>query len=79
MSPSLRRQLYEARELLELRFLVAALDAVSLALRLEYPTVDTLPKRTDPPTLRSARRLLLRAYRRAVRRVIALPDEQLPF
>lgn len=88
MSPSVRRQLYAARELLELRLLVAALDAVSTALRLEHPTVDTLAEPTDPPTLRAARHLLarartlrgaLRAYRAAVRRVIAEPDDDLPF
>lgn len=88
MSPSVRRQLYAARELLELRLLVAALDAVSIALRLEHPTIDTLAEPTDPPTLRAARHLLarvrtlrgaLRAYRAAVRRVIAEPDDDLPF
>lgn len=88
MSPSVRRQLYAARELLELRLLVAALDAVSTALRLEHPTVDTLAEPTDPPTLQAARHLLarvrtlrraLRAYRAAVRRVIAEPDDDLPF
>ena len=88
MSPSVRRQLYAARELLELRLLVAALDAVSTALRLEHPTVDTLAEPTDPPTLRAARRLLVRvhalratvrSYRTAVRRVIAEPDDDCPF
>jgi hypothetical protein len=88
MSPSVRRQLYSARELLELRLLVAALDAVSIALRLEHPTVDTLAEPTNPPTLRAARNLLfqvgalrrsLHAYRRAVHRVIAEPDDDLPF
>ena len=88
MSPSVRRQLYSARELLELRLLVAALDAVSTALRLEHPTLDTLAEPTEPPTLRAARRLLarvrtlrgaLRSYRAAVRRVIAEPDDDLPF
>jgi hypothetical protein len=84
MSPSVRRQLYAARELLELRLLVAALDAVSTALRLEHPSVDSLAEPTEPPTLRAARRLLasvhalratVRAYRAAVRRVIAQPDD----
>ena len=88
MNPSVRCQLYAARELLELRLLVAALDAVSIALRLEHPTVETLAEPTDPPTLRAARHLLvrvaalrgaLRAYRRTVRRVIAEPDDALPF
>lgn len=88
MSPSVRRQLYAARELLELRLLVAALDAVSTALRLEHPTVDTLAEPTDPPTLRAARHLLvrigalrgaLRAYRAAVRHAIAEPEDDFPF
>jgi hypothetical protein len=88
MSPSVRQKLYAARELLELRLLVAALDAVSTALRLEHPTIDTLAEPTDPPTLRAARHLLarvrtlrgaLRAYRAAVGRVIAEPDDELPF
>jgi hypothetical protein len=88
MSPAVRRQLYAARELLEIRLLVAALDAVSMALRLEHPTVNTLAEPTDPPTLRAARKLLvrvghlrgaLRAYRAAVRRVIAEPENDFPF
>jgi hypothetical protein len=88
MSPAVRQKLYAARELLELRLLTAALDAASLALRLEHPSVDTLAEPTDPPTLRAARHLLarvgalrgaLRAYRAAVRRVIAEPDDELPF
>ena len=34
MSPSLRRELYAARELIELRLLAVALDALVTALRL---------------------------------------------
>ena len=88
MSPSVRQKLYAARELLELRLLLAALDAFSIALRLEHPSVDTCPEPTDPPTLRAARHLLarvralrgaLRAYRAAVRHAIAQPDDALPF
>ena len=88
MSPAVRQKLYAARELLELRLLTAALDAVSTALRLEHPTVDTLAEPTDPPTLRAARRLLvqvralrssLRAYRSALRLMLADPDDDLPF
>ncbi|XYH97191.1 hypothetical protein ACMHYB_57095 [Sorangium sp. So ce1128] len=89
MSPSVRRRLYAARELLELRLLVAALDAVSTALRLEHPTVDTLAEPTDPPTLCAARHLLarirslrgaVRSYRSAVHRALAEPDDDgIPF
>lgn len=60
MSPSVRRSLYAARELLEIRLLVAALDVASTALRLEHPSVDTLADPTDPPTLCAARLLLAR-------------------
>lgn len=84
MSPSLRKKLYAARELLELRLLVAVLDAASTALRLEHPSVDTLAEPTDPPTLRAARLLLeriralraaIRAYRGAVHRALAPPHD----
>ena len=89
MSPSVRRSLYAARELLELRLLVAALDAVSTALRLEHPSVDMLAEPTDPPTLGAARQLLarirslrssVRSYRSAVLRVLEQPDDDgIPF
>jgi hypothetical protein len=88
MSPSVRQKLYAARELLELRLLVAALDAVSTALQLEHPSLDTLAEPTDPPTLRAARHLLVhvralrgpvRAYRAALRRVLDEPDDDCPF
>lgn len=89
MSPSVRRRLYAARELVELRLLVATLDAVATALRLEHPSVDTLAEPTDPPTLGAARHLLarirslraaVRTYRSAVHRVLAEPDDDgIPF
>ncbi|AUX23356.1 uncharacterized protein SOCEGT47_084080 [Sorangium cellulosum] len=89
MSPSVRRRLYAARELLELRLLSAALDAVSTALRLEHPTLDTLAEPTEPPTLCAARHLLvqirslrgaIRSYRSAVHRVLEQPDDDgIPF
>ena len=89
MSPSVRRKLYAARELVELRLLIAALDAAATALRLEHPTVDTLAEPTDPSTLRAARHLLariralrgaVRSYRSAVHRVLTAPDEDdVPF
>lgn len=88
MNPSIRRRLYAARELLELRLLAAALDAASTALRLEHPTLDVLAEPTEPPTLRAARRLLahirslrgaIRSYRSAVDRVIEQPDDDIPF
>ena len=82
MSPALRRDLYAARELLELRLLTAALAAVVTALRLEYPTLDVLAGPDDPHTLVAARhvvfavrglRAALRAYRTAIRRPVAGP------
>lgn len=88
MSPAVRQKLYAARELLELRLLSAALDAVSTALRLEHPTLDRLAEPNEPPTLRAARRLLvrvralrssLRAYRSALHRSLAEHDDALPF
>lgn len=89
MNPSVRRTLYAARELLELRLLGAALDAVSTALRLEHPSVDTLADPADPPSLGAARLLLarirslrsaVRAYRSAVLRPREQPDEDdIPF
>jgi hypothetical protein len=89
MSPSVRRKLYAARELLELRLLLSALDAASTALRLEHPRVDTLAEPDEPPTLCSARLLLARirslrgaarAYRSAVLRALEAPQlEDLPF
>jgi hypothetical protein len=89
LSPSVRRKLYAARELVELRLLVAALDATATALRLEHPTVDTLAEPTEPTTLCAARHLLarirslraaVRSYRAAVHRVLTEPDEDdLPF
>lgn len=89
MSPSVRRKLYAARELVELRLLVATLDAAATALRLEHPTIDTLIEPTDPTTLRAARHLLarirslrgaVRTYRSTVHRVLTEPDDDdIPF
>lgn len=88
MSPSVRRKLYAARELVELRLLVAALDATATALRLEHPAVDTLAEPAEPSTLCAARQLLarirslrgaVRTYRSAVHRVLTEPDDDLPF
>ena len=89
MSPALRRELYAARELLELRLLTAALTAVVTALRLEHPTLDVLADPDDPHTLVAARHVLvavrslraaLRSYRMAIRRPIAGPlYDDLPF
>jgi hypothetical protein len=89
MTPRLRRQLCAAPELLELRLLAAALDVFVTALLFHHPTLDELARPTDPPTLRAARRLALRAralrgsmrsYRDALRRLLrAPPDDDLPF
>jgi hypothetical protein len=89
MRPLNLKELSTARELVELRLLTAALNALLTVLRFEHPTLQALAEPTDPPTLRAARRLarhalLLRAacrhyraacrhYRAAVRRVLADP------
>jgi hypothetical protein len=91
--PRLHRELFAARELLELRLLVVALDALLLALRLEHPSLHDLDEPTSAPTLRAARLLVARArplraalhaYRAAVRRSLASPllcslDADIPF
>jgi len=89
MSPTLRRQLYAARELIELRLLAVALESLVTALRLEHPTLDRPAEPTDPPTLRAARLLVLqarplraalRAYRASVRQSLSSPPaDDLPF
>ena len=89
MNPKLRRELLAARELVEVRLLAAALDAVITALRLEHPTLDALGDPSEADSLLAARRLVvevralraaLRAYRAAVRRVIAPPlHDDMPF
>jgi hypothetical protein len=89
MSPSVRRALCAAPELLELRILGAALDTLLLALRFQHPTLDETPGHDEPPTLRAARRLVLRAralrtelrsYRAALRNLLhSPPDDDLPF
>jgi hypothetical protein len=82
MTPRLRRQLRAAPELLELRLLAAALEVLLIALLFHHPTLDEWAKPTDPPTLRAARRLALRAralrasmrsYRAALRRLLRAP------
>ena len=89
MSPRLRRELCLAPELLELRLLAAALDALLTALRFQHPTLDRSDGPDPPPTLRAARRLALRAralraelraYRAALRALLQHPpDDDLPF
>ena len=84
-----RRELCAARELLELRLLAAALEALLTALRFEHPTLASLARPKDPPTLRAARRLVsqlrllrsgLRSYQHTLRRVLAdPPDDDIPF
>jgi hypothetical protein len=89
MSPQRLRELYAARELIEIRLLSVSLDALLTVLRFEHRTVDAPGEPTDPPTLRAARRLVsqlrllragLRAYRVAVRRALAdPPQDDFPF
>ncbi len=90
MASAYLREALAARELLELRLVGVALDALVTALRLEHPTLLQLFEPTDPPTLLSARRLVLqvrhlraalRAYRATVRRSLVAPgrDDDLPF
>jgi hypothetical protein len=89
MSPRRLHELCAARELIEIRLLSASLDALLTVLRFEHRTVDAPGEPTDPPTLRAARRLVpqlrllragLRAYRDAVRRVLAdPPHDDFPF
>jgi hypothetical protein len=89
MRPLSLKELCASRELVELRLLTAAIDALLTVLRFEHPTLEALAAPTDPPTLRAARRLarrarLLRAasrdYRAAVRRVLAQPPvDDFPF
>ena len=89
MSPRIRLALCAAPELLELRMLGAALDTLLLALRFQHPTLDEPAGPHEPPTLRAARRLILRArtlraelrsYRAALRVLLHNPpDDDLPF
>jgi hypothetical protein len=69
MRARLPRELYAARELIELRLLAVALDALVTALRLEHATLEVLAEPTDPPTLLAARRLVVqvRSLRSALR------------
>jgi hypothetical protein len=89
MNPHTRLELCAAPELLELRMLGAALDTLLLALRFQHPTLDEPAGQDEPPTLRAARRLVLRArtlraelrsYRAALRVLLRNPpDDDLPF
>jgi hypothetical protein len=89
MSPLRRHELSSARELIEVRLVLVALDALITVLRLEHGTLDDPGEPTGPPTLRAARRVAfharrlradLHAYRDAVRRVLARPPfDDLPF
>jgi hypothetical protein len=89
MSPRIRLALCAAPELLELRMLAVALDTLLLALRFQHPTLDEHAGQDEPPTLRAARRLVLRArmlraelrsYRDALRVPLRNPpDDDLPF
>ena len=89
MSPRIRLALCAAPELLELRLLSAALETLLLALRFQHPTLDQHAGQDEPPTLRAARRLVLRArtlraelrsYRAALRVPLRNPtDDDLPF
>jgi hypothetical protein len=89
MSPRTRLELCAAPELLELRMLGAALDTLLLALRFQHPTLDEPAGHGEPPTLRAARRLVLRArtlraelrsYRAALTTLLRNPpDDDLPF
>lgn len=75
MKPRVPPQLRQARELIEVRLLLCALDALLVSLRIEHPTLESITEPTGPPTLIAARRLLrslrqlraaLRAYRETV-------------
>lgn len=89
MTPRLRRELCAAPELLEIRLLAVALDALVTALRFQHATLDDPVTPTDPPTLRAARRVALRAralraalrsYRASIRRLLREPpQDDLPF
>jgi hypothetical protein len=88
MNHEMRRQLYSARELLEIAVALACLDALEIALRLEHPTLRDEPACDDPPTLASARvvdrlgRRLRRAigrYRNVLQAAIDAESDELPF
>ena len=88
MNPRWRHHLYQAPELALLPVLDRCLDALSLVLEFEHPTVDEPRVRSDPPTLHHARRLRyaanrlrreLRAYRDAEARLLQVSVDDLPF
>lgn len=88
MKLEIRRNLYAARELVELAIVQACLDALHVALHLEHPTLADRSSFGDPITLRRARkverfaRCLRRAiaeYRRAVQADIDKEADELPF
>lgn len=88
MKLEIRRNLYAARELVELAIVQACLDALHVVLHLEHPTLTDPSSLGDPLTLRRARRVdrfargLRRAigdYRRALQADIDKEADQLPF
>lgn len=88
MKLEIRRNLYAARELVELAIVQACLDALHVVLHLEHPTLADRSSLGDPTTLRRARRVeryargLRRAiadYRRAVQADIDREADDLPF
>lgn len=88
MKFEIRRNLYAARELVELAIVQACLDALHVVLHLEHPTLADRSSLVYPITLRRARkvdrfaRALRRAigdYRRAVQADIDKEADDLPF
>lgn len=88
MKLEIRRNLYAARELVELAIVQACLDALHVVLHLEHPTLADRASFGDPTTLQRARRVdrfargLRRAiadYRRAVQADIDKEADELPF
>ena len=80
-------RLIAAPEIIVVDLLDSALTALRLALLAEHPLLDGSPTDDDPPVRRRAHAVLhaslrlrraLRAYRRAVRRVLRA-EEPLPF
>ncbi len=87
MTPHRLHRLIAAPEIVVVDLLDSALTALRLALLAEHPLLDAPPTEDDPvvrrrahAALRAALRLrrALRAYRRAVRTALTLPDDQ-PF
>ncbi len=76
-----------ARELVEARLTLAVLEAMTLALQIEHPTLDDFPEPNEPPSLRDARsvvhragglRLAIRRYIRAVRDALGEQPDHWP-